>query len=111
MSNRIDELRQQKGLTWEQLAFDLNMSKAVIWRFGKGIREIKQSDLEILCKYFNVSPGYLLGYTDIKNNKTVEKLHDPLYIKIYNEMKDLDPDTQQDIFDMVSKMKDILQKK
>ena len=111
MGNRIDELRLQKGLTWEQLAYELNMSRSVIWRFGKGEIEIKESDLQIICKYFNVTPSYLLGYSDIKNNKTIEKLHDPLYIKIYNEMKDLDPETQQDIFDMVSKMKDILQKK
>lgn len=110
MGNRIDELRKQKGLTWEELGAKLNMSKAVIWRFGKGIREIKESDLQIICEFFNVTPGYLLGITDIKNTKQIEKMHDPLYIKIYNELKDLDEDTQQDIFAMISKMKEILNK-
>ena len=110
MGNRIDELRKQQGLTWEELGAKLNMAKAVIWRFGTGRREIKDSDLQTICNFFNVSPSYLLGYTDIRNNKQIEKLHDPLYIKIYNELKELDEDTQKDIFDMVSKMKTILQK-
>ena len=111
MNNRIDELRKQKGLTWEQLSADLNMSKSVIWRFGTGERELKQNDLKTICDYFGVTPNYLLGYSNLKNNNQLEKLHDPLYIKIYDELKDLDQDSQDDIFSMISKMKEIIQKK
>lgn len=106
MNNKIDELRKHKGLTWEQLASELNMSKAVIWRFGKGIREIKQSDLQHICNYFGVSADYLLG---LPNQITTQ--NDDIYVKIYDELKDLDPESQQDILNMVSKMKEMLIKK
>jgi transcriptional regulator with XRE-family HTH domain len=109
--NRLKELRKEKGYSIRDLSEEIHINRNAIQRLETNLQSLTDDYIKIFCKFFNVSPSYLLGYTDIRNNKQNEKLHDPLYIKIYNEMKDLDPETQQDIFDMVSKMKDILQKK
>lgn len=100
MANRIDELRKKRGLTWEQLGNDLHMTKAVIWRFGTGKRELKQYDLQAISDYFGVTTDYLLGLPE-------KKKKDPIYIKVYEELKDLDEESQKDILNMVSKMKEI----
>lgn len=92
MNNRIDELRKQKGLTWEQLSADLNMSKSVIWRFGTGERELKQNDLKTICDYFGVTPNYLLGLTDNRHshNNTITIDETKLIEEIKLKLKQLD---------------------
>ena len=109
--NRLRELRKEKKLSIRDLADILHIHRNIIQKLETDQQSLNDNYIQIFCNFFNVSPSYLLGYSDIRNNKQNEKLHDPLYIKIYNELKDLDQETQQDIFDMVSKMKDILQKK
>lgn len=66
MKNRINELRLEQKLTWDELADALNISRSAIWRFGKGEREIKQSDLEKIATFFNVSIDYLLGLSNFR---------------------------------------------
>lgn len=108
--NRLRELRKEKKLSIRDLADILHIHRNIIQKLETDQQSLNDNYIQIFCKFFNVSPSYLLGYTDIRNNKQNEKLHDPLYIRIYNELKDLDDETQKDIFDMVSKMKTILQK-
>lgn len=105
--NRLRELRKEKNLTIRDFDELLHINRNTIHKLETGQQSLTDDYIKIFCEFYNVSPGYLLGYTDIRNNKQNEKLHNPLYLKIYNELKDLDEQTQKDIFDMVAKMKSI----
>lgn len=72
--NRIKELRKQANLTQEQLAKLLNVSKRTIISWEKSESSIKKENLKALSEVFDVSQGYLLGYTDIKKRYKDEEV-------------------------------------
>lgn len=109
--NRLRELRKEKKLSIRDLAEFIHIHRNIIQKLEVGQQSLSDDYIEVFCKFYNVSADYLLGYSDVRNSKDLNKIHDPLYIKIYDELKDLDYDSQQDIFAMVSKMKEIIQKK
>ena len=108
--NKLRQLRQEKKISIRDLADLIHIHRNIIQKLETNQQSLNDEYIKIFCKFYNVSPSYLLGYTDIRNIKQMENLHDPLYIKIYNELKDLDESTQQDIFAMIAKMKEILNK-
>ena len=63
-AERLKSLRQEKGLTLEQLAKEINMSYAAISRWESKQRIPNIEALIVIAKYFNVSADYLLGLTD-----------------------------------------------
>ena len=60
-SERLKELRIEKGVGQVELAKTLNVSKGIISLWENGLREPKLSNLIILAKYFAVSIDYLAG--------------------------------------------------
>ena len=74
---RLIELRKNKGLTQEQLAEKLNISRDSVnsWENAKKERLPAIDKLKLLAKYFDVSVDYLLGrsdYTQIGNKEISE---------------------------------------
>ena len=75
--NRLKELRKEKKLTQEELAGEIGVSKITILRWENGERQIKPDKYQELACYFGVSVGYLLGYSDDRQEtKSVNKLED-----------------------------------
>ena len=66
IANRIKELRQEKNLSQQSLAKEINVSQKAIDFWEKGVNEPKASYIIQLAKYFNVSTDYLLGLTEFK---------------------------------------------
>lgn len=64
MFPRIRELRKSKGLTQEEFAPVLNMSRASYSYIESGSRELNIETLIKLSKFFNVSTDYILGLDD-----------------------------------------------
>lgn len=62
---RIVELRASKGLTQEQLAEILGVSREMMVYYEGGKRKIKYDTLVKIADYFNVSTDYLLGRTKV----------------------------------------------
>ena len=62
--NRLRELREEKGLSQNQLAKLTGFSNASISRWENGVQDIASDYLIVLCKYFGVSADYLLGLED-----------------------------------------------
>ena len=52
---RIKELRKEKALTAEKLAWYSELSKSCVTYAEKAQRDIKISTIESLCKGFNIS--------------------------------------------------------
>lgn len=63
-SERLRELRQNKGLSQSQLADVLNISKSAISMYELGKREPDLETLEGIADFFNVDINYLLGKED-----------------------------------------------
>lgn len=61
---RLKELRQEKHLSYRQLAKETGFSDTAIGRWERGIQIPTIETLIVFAKYFNVSADYLLGLED-----------------------------------------------
>ena len=65
MANRIKELRKQQNLTLAELAKRIGVSESTMQRYESSkISKIKYETMESLANIFNVSPEYLMGWSD-----------------------------------------------
>lgn len=65
MGNRIEELRLRRGLTLLQVAKAVGVAESTISRYeGGGISSIKYEVVTNLANLFDVSPAYLMGWSD-----------------------------------------------
>lgn len=60
MNLKLRELRKQRGVTQEQLAFALGVSSRAVKYWEHGTRTPSVSSLLALAHYFNVSPEWLM---------------------------------------------------
>lgn len=71
-AERIRLLRESKELTQAELAKNLSennqkaVSREMVNLWENGSRDLKTSQIIMLCEYFNVSADYLLGMSDVK---------------------------------------------
>ena len=86
-SQRLKELRVDRGLTQEELSKLSGISYPTISRYENGIRdEPKLTILKTLANYFGVTIDYLAGDTDVKDvNFTPSEI-----ARIFNELDDDD---------------------
>ena len=70
--NRLKELRKEKGLTQDDLAELLEVTKYTIHNWEKDVFSIKPDRLKKLCKIFDVDVPYLLGYNTVKNETDIK---------------------------------------
>lgn len=62
--NRLKELRQEKKLSQNEMALELQVPLRTYQRWEKGESQIKTDKSQALADHFGVSVGYLLGYED-----------------------------------------------
>lgn len=65
IGERIKNLRESRGLTLEQVGSFVGVNKATVQRYETGEIDIKRSVAIRLGEIFNVSPAYLMGWTDV----------------------------------------------
>ena len=71
--NRLKELRQQSGLSQEALAKEICVSRSTIAKWESGLGVPNDSNVEELCKYFNVAEEWLLDRNDLKKEIKITK--------------------------------------
>lgn len=73
LGERIKELRTEKKLSQEELGKILGIGKAAIWKYeNECVHNIKRESIKTLSSYFGVSPNYLLGYSDERNEQLLK---------------------------------------
>lgn len=93
--NRLKELRQEKGLTQQALADEMEVTKRTYIYWEKGDRQIKPEKAQQLADYFGVSVGYLLGYeSEYSISKDFKKEADILFTN----------ETKNEFFDFFEKL-------
>lgn len=61
---RIKDLREDRDLSQTQIAEILNIDQRVYSRYEIGTNEMPIKHLIVLCNFYNVSPEYILGFTN-----------------------------------------------
>lgn len=71
MEKKIKYLREQKGLTQEELGNLLGLKKAAINKYETGVvKSIKHSTIEKMAEIFEVTPASLLGYEPLLSSSS-----------------------------------------
>ena len=61
---RIKELREERGMSQEQLAKLLCCNQQTISKYEREVRDLGTQTIITLCRIFEVSADYLLGIVD-----------------------------------------------
>lgn len=97
-SQRLKELRKERGLTQEELSKLSGISFPTISRYENGLRdEPKLSILKTLANYFDVTIDYLAGDTDVKD----KNFSSADIARIYNQ---LDNDGKKILMDLAKNL-------
>ena len=99
MSQRIKELRKEKGLTLEQVADIVGVGKSTVRKWETGmIANMKRDKIANLAKALGTTPAYLMGWVENEDQEIVspdnveltegEKKWLELYHKLPNETRD-----------------------
>jgi len=64
MKNRLRQLRKEAGVTLRELHKYTGIVNSVISNLENGTRKFRQSHIDALSSFFNVTSDYLLGRTD-----------------------------------------------
>lgn len=67
-TQRIRDLREDKDLSQTQVAMVLETSQTVYSRYERNERPLPIDYLIKLCRFYDVSADYILGFTNIKNH-------------------------------------------
>ncbi|MEX5398742.1 helix-turn-helix domain-containing protein [Streptococcus sp. ZJ93] len=100
--NRLKELRKEKGITQQELADEIGITKLSVSNWETGKHDIKSDKAQTLADYFGVSVAYLLGYEDnfrekvnkLKNSKN----YDDDYYKTFRAYYELKVADGQEFF-------------
>lgn len=65
IGEKLKKLRKQNRMTLEDVAGYINVGRATVLKYENGmITNIPSDKIEQLSRLFNVSPSYLMGWTD-----------------------------------------------
>lgn len=111
-SERLRELRQNKGLSQSQLADALNISKSAISMYELGKREPDLETLEGIADFFNVDINYLIGkedgsmyYLDPEAAEIAQEVQSRPELKIlFDATRKVSSDDLKFVVDMIDRM-------
>ena len=70
MAQRIKALRQEKGLTLEQVAVVVGVGKSTVRKWETGmIANMKRDKIALLAKALGTTPAYLMGWKENEEKK------------------------------------------
>jgi transcriptional regulator with XRE-family HTH domain len=70
MARRIKELRQERGLTLEQVAVAVGVGRSTVRKWETGmIANMKRDKIADLAKVLGTTPGYLMGWEEEEPQK------------------------------------------
>lgn len=94
--SRIRSLRLERGFTISLFAKLMEISESSIARYEDGTRYPGKEVMNRMCQFFNVTPGYLMGYSDSRNENNIKSEETKLLVKY-----DASSDSTRNIIDSV----------
>ena len=113
IGNKIVELRKRHDLTQLELAEKLHINRSVLNRIELGTRPVRDDELILLAKFFDVSTDYLLDRkeTEYYNDPDVAQLAEELRTNpgmkiLFDASKDSRPEDIQQAADLLAFLKE-----
>ena len=73
ISDKLKRLRTDCGITLEEAGKAVGLSKQNLYKYENGvITNIPSNKIEALAELYRVSPAYIMGWEDKKNNPAIE---------------------------------------
>lgn len=72
LGRRIKELREQRNLSQEYIAEQLDMNPANYWRIENGVSYPKPENLEKICEILNVKAQELFAFEHIQSIEDIK---------------------------------------
>lgn len=97
MAQRIKNLRQEKGLTLEQVADVVGVGKSTVRKWETGmIANMRRDKIADLAKALGTTPEYLMGWEEKKESPSKEVLTEgeKLLLDLFRQI----PEEQQRVF-------------
>jgi repressor LexA len=66
-AKRLKQLREERHLTQDELAVNVNLKKSTLSKYENELREPRLSNVEKIADFFDVSVNWLMGYSDIRD--------------------------------------------
>lgn len=63
-AQRLKDLREDNDLTQKQIALILKTTQSYYGQYERSVRDLPITHLITLCRYYDVSADYILGFTD-----------------------------------------------
>lgn len=63
LAKRLRDIREDRDLSQKEIATLLNTSQGYYSKYELGKREMPLHHLKTLCKFYNITPEYFLGFT------------------------------------------------
>ena len=99
LNENIKNFRTYKGITQQDLANKLGKSKSVISNWERGENSPSPEEVEIMCKFFQVTPNQIYGW---EKNPEFEKYKEQV-VKVEAQIEVLKGDRES----LLRKIKDI----
>ena len=69
----LTRLRKEKGLSQEQLALEIGVSRQSISKWERGVSQPELSNIDKICEVLEITPNELMGYIDERSHKEKSK--------------------------------------
>lgn len=93
MGNRIKELRKENGMTQDDIAKKLGLTRSAISSYERNRLEPTFQNIIKLADMFDVSAKYLMGLSISRNGENTDKRQD-IKVEVKNLMSDISVDDE-----------------
>ena len=85
---KIKLRRLELGLSYQELSDLTGINKSTLQRYETGfIKKVPINQVQIIAKALNVTPGYLMGWENNKENQSIcIKNNEYIYMYIFNNI-------------------------
>ena len=106
MGQKIKSLREEKGMTLEELGNIVGVGKSTVRKWETGmIANMKRDKIAKIANALGVEPSYLMGWEDNLNKNSadlvVDILSDSNLVEHIEKLRKLNKEHQQTIFDNI----------
>ena len=114
---KIKLRRLELGLSYQELSDLTGINKSTLQRYETGfIKKVPINQVKIIAKALNVSPGYLMGWENNKENQTyylnpeaakmAQEIYDnPQYKVLFDATKKLKPESIKEVMKFIDYQK------
>lgn len=88
--DKINQLRNEKKLSLDKLAADIDVARSILWKYEKGQAVPSAEVLKRIASFFGVSADYLLF--DITEKENITKITDKNLLKQFEEIDKMPED-------------------